>query len=53
MTEAFRSLLRGNANIQIGPALFGRTPTVAVNGSARVGFNPDRLWEAGEKYVIP
>lgn len=53
LIEAFRSLLRGNANIQTGPGLFGRTQTVAVYGSARVGFNPDRLWEPGEKHIIP
>jgi len=53
LIEAFRSLLRGNAKIEEGRGVFGRSQKVAVYGSARVGFNPDRLWEPGEKHIIP
>jgi hydroxyacylglutathione hydrolase len=53
LIEAFRSLLRGNAKIEEGRGVFGRSQKVAVHGSARVGFNPDRLWEPGEKHIIP
>jgi nitric oxide reductase large subunit len=53
--EAFRSLLRGDAKIQtVQNHLFPeRTQTVAVYGVARVGFNPDKLWEEGEEHIIP
>ncbi len=53
--EAFRSLLRGDAKTEVTRNhLFPeRTQTVAVYGVARVGFNPDRLWEPGEEHVIP
>ena len=49
VVEAFRSLLRGNAKTQvIQNHLFPeRTQTVAVYGVARVGFNPERIWEPG------
>ncbi len=53
LIEAFRSLLRGNAKTQEGRGMFGGNQTVAVYGSARVGFNPDRLWEPGEEHIIP
>lgn len=53
--EAFRSLLRGDAKTEVvRNHLFpDRTQTVAVHGLARVGFNPNRLWEAGEEHIIP
>lgn len=53
--EAFRSLLRGNAKTQvIHNHLFPeRTQVVAVYGVARVGFNPDKLWEEGEAHIVP
>lgn len=53
--EAFRSILRGDADLQeVRNHLFPeRTSTVAVYGSARVGFNPDRLWEEGEEHIVP
>jgi glyoxylase-like metal-dependent hydrolase (beta-lactamase superfamily II) len=55
VVEAFRSLLRGNANVQVVKNhLFPeRTQTVAVYGRASVGFNPDRLWEPGEEHIVP
>lgn len=53
LIEAFRSLLRGNAKTQEGRGMFGGNQTVAVYGSARVGFNPDRLWEPGEEHIVP
>lgn len=53
--EAFRSVLRGNADLQeVQNHLFpDRKHTVAVYGMARVGFNPDKLWEEGEEHIIP
>jgi hydroxyacylglutathione hydrolase len=53
--EAFRSLLRGNAKTEvIRNHLFPeRTQTVAVYGVARVGFNPEKLWEEGEAHIVP
>jgi hydroxyacylglutathione hydrolase len=53
--EAFRSLLRGDAKTEvIHNHLFPeRTQTVAVFGMAKVGYNPDKLWEAGEAHIIP
>ena len=55
VVEAFRSLLRGNAKTQvIQNHLFPeRSQTVAVYGVARVGFNPERLWEPGEEHLVP
>jgi len=53
--EAFRSILRGDANLQeVQNHLFPeRKSTVAVYGRARVGFNPDKLWEEGEEHIVP
>ena len=53
--EAFRSLLRGDAKTEVIPNhLFpDRTLTVAVYGKARVGFDPNRLWELGEEHITP
>lgn len=53
--EAFRSLLRGDAKTEeIRNHLFpDRKQTVAVFGLARVGFNPDKLWENGEDHLVP
>jgi glyoxylase-like metal-dependent hydrolase (beta-lactamase superfamily II) len=53
--EAFRSLLRGDAKTEVvRNHLFPeRTHTVAVYGLARVGFNPNKLWEEGEEHIIP
>lgn len=53
--EAFRSLLRGDAKTEvIHNHLFpDRTQTVAVFGVAKVGYNPDKLWEEGEEHIIP
>jgi len=53
--EAFRSILRGDADLQeIQNHLFPeRKQTVAVYGRARVGFDPKKLWEEGEKHIIP
>jgi hypothetical protein len=53
--EAFRSLLRGDAKTEVvSNNLFpDRKQTVAVYGRARVGFNPDLLWEQGEEHIIP
>ena len=54
LIEAFRSLLRGNAKTEASRSMFGGgSQTVAVYGSARVGFNRDRLWEPGEEHIIP
>jgi glyoxylase-like metal-dependent hydrolase (beta-lactamase superfamily II) len=52
--EAFRSLLRGNAKTEVvANHLFpDRKSTVAVYGSARVGFNPEKLWEEGEEHKV-
>jgi glyoxylase-like metal-dependent hydrolase (beta-lactamase superfamily II) len=53
--EAFRSLLRGDAKLEVVQNhLFPeRKQTVAVYGMARVGFNPDKLWEEGEEHIVP
>jgi hydroxyacylglutathione hydrolase len=53
--EAFRSLLSGNARIEeVQNHLFPeRKQTVAVYGMARVGFDPNKLWEEGEKHIVP
>ena len=53
--EAFRSILRGDADLQeVRNHLFPeRKQTVAVYGRARVGFVPDKLWEPGEEHIIP
>lgn len=53
--EAFRSILRGDAKTEeVRNHLFPeRTSTVAVYGMARVGFNPDKLWEEGEEHIVP
>jgi len=53
--EAFRALLRGDAKTEvIRNHLFpDRTQTVSVHGSARVSFDPNRLWEPGEEHIIP
>ncbi len=53
--EAFRSLLRGNAQLRTMPNhMFPqRTMTVAVHGGATVGFDPKRLWEPGEPHIVP
>jgi len=52
--EAFRSILRGDADIQEVPNhLFPeRKSIVAVYGRARVGFDPENLWEEGEEHII-
>lgn len=53
--EAFRSLLRGDAKTEVVQNhLFPeRSQTVAVHGSARVGFIPESLWEEGEEHIVP
>lgn len=53
--EAFRSLLRGDAKVEeIRNHLFpDRKQNVAVFGLAKVGFNPNKLWEEGEEHIIP
>ncbi len=53
--EAFRSLLRGDAKTEVvRNHLFpDRTQTVAVYGMARVGWNPNKLWEEGEEHIVP
>ncbi len=53
--EAFRSLLRGDAKTEeVANHLFpDRKSTVAVCGSARVGFDPNKMWEEGEEHIIP
>lgn len=53
--EAFRSLLRGDAKTEeIRNHLFPeRKQTVAVYGLAKVGFNPEKLWEVGEDHILP
>ncbi len=53
--EAFRSLLRGDAKTEeIRNHLFpDRKQTVAVYGLAKVGFNPNKLWEDGEEHFVP
>lgn len=53
--EAFRSLLRGDAKTEVVQNhLFPeRSQTVAVYGSARVGFDPEKFWEEGEEHIIP
>jgi len=53
--EAFRSLLRGDAKTEeIRNHLFPeRKQTVAVYGMAKVGFNPEKLWEVGEDHIVP
>lgn len=53
--EAFRSILRGDAETQVVQNhLFPEMKqTVAVYGMARVGYNPDKLWEDGEEHIIP
>jgi len=53
--EAFRSLLRGDAKTEVVKNhLFPeRTQTVAVYGVARVGFDPDKMWEEGEEHIVP
>lgn len=55
VVEAFRSLLRGDAKIEVIPNhLFpSRKVTVAVYGRARVGFDPKRLWNPGEPHIVP
>jgi hypothetical protein len=47
-------LLRGNAKTEVvANHLFpDRKSTVAVYGSARVGFNPEKLWEEGEEHKV-
>ncbi len=52
--EAFRSILRGDADIQeVRNHLFPeRKSIVAVYGRARVGFDPENLWEEGEEHII-
>ena len=52
--EAFRSILRGNAEIkEVQNHLFPEMKnTVAVYGQARVGFDPNKLWEEGEEHII-
>jgi len=52
--EAFRSLLRGDAKTEVvANHLFpDRKSTVAVYGSARVGYNPEKLWEEGEEHIV-
>jgi hydroxyacylglutathione hydrolase len=53
--EAYRAVLRGNADLQeVQNHLFPeRKSTVSVYGRARVGFNPEKLWEEGEERIIP
>ncbi len=53
--EAFRSILRGDAKTEVVQNhLFPEMKsTVAVYGQARVGFDPEKLWEDGEKHIIP
>ncbi len=53
--EAFRSVLRGDAKTEeVRNHLFpDRISTVVVYGMARVGYNPEKLWEEEEEHVIP
>ncbi len=53
--EAFRSLLRGDAKTEvISNHLFpDRKQTVAMYGVARVGFDPNKMWEEGEEHIVP
>lgn len=52
--EAFRSILRGDAEIkEVQNHLFPEMKnTVAIYGQARVGFDPNKLWEEGEEHII-
>jgi hydroxyacylglutathione hydrolase len=53
--EAFRSVLRGNPDLQTIPNHMNpsQSQTVAVHGRAHVTFNPNRLWEDGEEHIVP
>lgn len=55
IVDAFRSILRGDAKTEeIRNHLFpDRKQTVAVYGMAKVGFNPNKLWEEGENHIVP
>lgn len=55
LIENFRSVLRGNPVLKTMPNRMapGRDLSVAVHGSAYNAFNPDKLWEPGEKHTVP
>ena len=55
LIEAYRSILRGNAQLQTIPNNLNpsQSQTVAVHGLARVTFRPNLLWEPGEAQVVP
>jgi hydroxyacylglutathione hydrolase len=55
LIEAYRSILRGNPTVErftnnLNPNAVGQR---AAYGTARVTWNPDRLWEPGEAQVVP
>jgi len=53
--EAFRALLRGDAKTEVvrNHLCPDITQMVSVHGSARVSFDPNRLWEPGEEHTVP
>lgn len=55
LIEVYRSILRGNPELEVVPFFLDRsqTRTQAVYGAAHVTFNPEKLWEPGEAHVVP